>query len=36
MMFKALLLENAPAFSASVQMIDSARLPAGDVTVAPA
>ncbi len=36
MMFKALLLENAPAFSASVQMIDAARLPAGDVTVAPA
>ena len=36
MMFKALLLENAPAFSAAVQMIDSARLPAGDVTVAPA
>ena len=36
MMFKALLLENAPAFSVSVQMIDPARLPAGDVTVAPA
>ncbi len=36
MMFKALLLENAPAFSASLQMIDPARLPAGDVTVAPA
>ena len=35
-MFKALLLENAPAFSASVQSIDPARLPAGDVTVAPA
>ena len=36
MMFKALLLENAPAFSVSVQMVDPARLPAGDVTVAPA
>ncbi len=36
MMFKALLLENAPGFSASVQMIDAARLPASDVTVAPA
>ena len=36
MMFKALLLENAPAFSASVQIIDAARLPAVDVTVAPA
>ena len=35
-MFKALLLENVPAFSASVQLIDEARLPAGDVTVAPA
>ena len=35
-MFKALLLENAPAFSASIQSIDPARLPAGDVTVAPA
>ncbi|MFN0185802.1 MAG: MDR family oxidoreductase [Aquabacterium sp.] len=34
-MFKALLLENTPAFSASVQMVDPARLPAGDVTVAP-
>ena len=33
-MFKALLLENAPAFSASVQSIDPARLPDGDVTVA--
>ncbi len=33
MMFKALLLENAPAFSASVQAVDEARLPAGDVTV---
>ena len=39
-MFKALLLEhsleNAPAFSASIQSIDPARLPAGDVLVAPA
>ena len=35
-MFKALLLANAPAFSASIQSIDPARLPAGDVTVAPA
>jgi len=34
MMFKALMLENAPAFSASVQLVDEARLPAGDVTVA--
>ena len=33
MMFKALMLENAPAFSASVQTVDEARLPAGDVTV---
>ena len=33
-MFKALLLENAPTFSASVQSVDTARLPAGDVTVA--
>ncbi len=33
-MFKALLLENAPSFSASVQSVDTARLPAGDVTVA--
>ena len=35
-MFKALLLENAPAFSASIQSVDPARLPAGDVLVAPA
>ena len=35
-MFQALLLDNAPAFSASVQAIDPARLPAGDVLVAPA
>ena len=35
-MFKALLLQNAPAFSASVQSVDPAGLPAGDVTVAPA
>ena len=39
-MFKALLLEKsadaAPAFSASIQLIDPARLPAGDVLVAPA
>jgi len=35
-MFKALLLENASAFSASVQSMDPARLPAGDVLVAPA
>jgi len=34
MMFKALMLENAPAFSASVQLVDESRLPAGDVTVA--
>jgi acrylyl-CoA reductase (NADPH) len=34
MMFKALMLENAPAFSASVQSVDESRLPAGDVTVA--
>ena len=33
-MFKALLLENTPAFSASVQSVDEARLPAADVTVA--
>ncbi|MFN0038378.1 MAG: MDR family oxidoreductase [Burkholderiales bacterium] len=33
-MFKALLLENAPSFSATVKSIDDARLPAGDVTVA--
>ena len=36
MLFKALLLENAPAFAASVQAVDAARLPAGDVLVAPA
>ena len=35
-MFKALLLQNAPAFSASVQSVDPAGLPAGDVLVAPA
>ena len=35
-MFKALLLENAPAFSASVQSVNPAGLPAGDVLVAPA
>ena len=35
-MFKALLLENAPAFSASIQSVDPAGLPAGDVLVAPA
>jgi acrylyl-CoA reductase (NADPH) len=33
-MFKALVLDNANGFSASVQEIDEARLPAGDVTVA--
>lgn len=33
MPFKALLLENTPAFSASVQSLDESRLPAGDVTV---
>jgi acrylyl-CoA reductase (NADPH) len=33
MPFKALLLENVPAFSASVQSLDESRLPAGDVTV---
>jgi acrylyl-CoA reductase (NADPH) len=32
-MFKALLLENTPAFSASVQTVDDSRLPVGDVTV---
>ncbi len=36
MLFKALLLENAPAFAASVQAVDADRLPAGDVLVAPA
>lgn len=35
-MFKALLLENAPAYVASIQSLDPARLPAGDVLVAPA
>ena len=34
-MFKALLLNNAPAFSASIQSVDPAGLPAGDVLVAP-
>ncbi len=33
-MFKALLLENADGFKASVQSVDEARLPSGDVTVA--
>lgn len=33
-MFKALLLENADGFKASVQQVDESRLPAGDVTVA--
>jgi len=33
-MFKALLLDNANGFSAAVQQVDEARLPAGDVTVA--
>ncbi|MCA3239001.1 MAG: MDR family oxidoreductase [Curvibacter sp.] len=33
-MFKALLLDNANGFQASVQQIDESRLPAGDVTVA--
>ena len=32
-MFKALLLEKGDAFSASVQSVDEARLPAADVTV---
>ncbi len=36
MLFKALLLENTPAFAASVQAVDADRLPAGDVLVAPA
>jgi len=35
-MFKALLLNNTPAFSASIQSVDPAGLPAGDVLVAPA
>lgn len=33
-MFKALLLNKADSFSAAVQAVDSANLPAGDVTVA--
>lgn len=33
-MFKALVLDNANGFTASLQQIDEARLPAGDVTVA--
>jgi len=33
-MFKALLLENADGFKASVQQVDESRLPPGDVTVA--
>ncbi|MDO9196535.1 MDR family oxidoreductase [Rhodoferax sp.] len=33
-MFKALLLENADGFKASVQQVDESRLPQGDVTVA--
>lgn len=33
-MFKALVLDNANGFSASVQEVDEARLPGGDVTVA--
>jgi len=33
-MFKALVLDNANGFQASLQPIDEARLPAGDVTVA--
>ena len=33
-MFKALLLDNANGFQASLQQIDESRLPAGDVTVA--
>ncbi|MFN4349310.1 MAG: MDR family oxidoreductase [Hylemonella sp.] len=33
-MFKALVLDNANGFAASLQQIDEARLPAGDVTVA--
>ena len=32
-MFKALVLENAQGFTASVQDVDESRLPAGDVTV---
>lgn len=33
-MFKALWLDNANGFSAAVQQVDEAKLPAGDVTVA--
>lgn len=33
-MFNALVLENNPAFQASVQSVDEGRLPSGDVTVA--
>lgn len=33
-MFKALLLENADGFKASVQQVEESRLPPGDVTVA--
>lgn len=33
-MFKALVLEKADSFTASIQSVDEARLPAGDVTVA--
>lgn len=33
-MFKALVLDNANGFQASLQQVDEARLPAGDVTVA--
>ena len=33
-MFKALLLDNASGFSASIQTVDESRLPPGDVTVA--
>ncbi|MEY4267616.1 MAG: hypothetical protein RIS90_2151 [Pseudomonadota bacterium] len=33
-MFNALVLENSPAFQASVQSVDEVRLPPGDVTVA--
>ena len=33
-MFKALLLNNAPAFHAGIAQVDEARLPEGDVTVA--
>lgn len=33
-MFKALLLDNAPNFHASIMQLDESRLPSGDVTVA--